>query len=230
MNLHLVCVSFKIQNSFPDKSQQMTFWITKNKSLYYSLDHIKRNQRNYKTTWPSTTGNTGKGKLLRNGAAPSSWSINPALQVAQSRPGEVKTLPWRVTEADRGGFCAEGKREKPPIISTKGKRSLHSWNPRARLWSLTRSFIPPDLKHKSSSWGFLRRRGGDFRLSSGKKSWLLKSKFRFSKTIFSGDLVLRKIWILMLNTHIPDELFKEVQKFRSTYYGEKYSLYSSIEL
>lgn len=86
---------------------------------------------------------------------------NPASQVARSRPGEAKTLLWRVTEADRGGFCVEGKREKPLIISTKGKRSPLSWNPQARIWSLTCSFIPLDLKHKSPSWALLRSRGGD---------------------------------------------------------------------
>lgn len=211
----------------------MTFWITKNKSLFYSLDHIKRNQRNYKTTWPSTTGNTGntgKGKLLRNGAAPSSWSINPALQVAQSRPGEVKTLPWRVTEADRGGFCAEGKREKPPIISTKGKRSLPFLKPPSKALKPNTLFYPAWFETQKLFMSVSLKERWRCRLSSGKKSWLLKSKFWFSKSIFSGDLVLRKIWISMLNTHIPDELFKEVQKFRSTYYGEKYSLYSSIEL
>lgn len=36
-------------------------------------------------------------------------------------PQGGENWPLRKTEADRGGFCAEGKREKPPIISTKGK-------------------------------------------------------------------------------------------------------------
>lgn len=47
--------------------------------------------------------NTGKGKQHRP------LRLEKVLQVAESRPGEVKTLPWRVTEADRGSFCAEGK-------------------------------------------------------------------------------------------------------------------------
>lgn len=77
-----------------------------------------KEQLNWNTdvSWPST--NAGKAGEK---AAPSSCRLNPALQVAQSRPREVKTLPRRVTEADRRGFCAEGKREKPLITSTKGK-------------------------------------------------------------------------------------------------------------
>jgi len=75
------------------------------------------------------------GKAEKTIAASSSPSINPGLQVAQSRPRELKTLPLRIRRPTEKVFVLKGN-----------ERSCRLSAPKA-----TDPFIPKTLKQGSEA-------------------------------------------------------------------------------